>query len=220
MLVSRHRSRCEPERPICPLGNGFVTGGRVRKSKGISARSAVAAVVVAGLLTFTASQAAFSAPTSSETNEFVAGTVVVTDNDSGAAMFSIVDMVPGIANRVESCVEVIYSGSIAPADVRLYIAPGDLTGGLAAYLDLVVERGTGASGFGNCSGFTSAESIYSGTLAGFAATHTDFTSGAGTWTPSATPTGRYHRFVVTLQADLAAQGGSATIALTWEAQDQ
>ena len=103
----------------------------------------------------------------------------------------------------------------------LYVAPGDLGGsGLAGYLDLTVERGSGAAAFGDCTGFTSAETLTTGgTLAAFAAASTDFASGAGTWAPAATGESQWYRVVVTLQDDNAAQGLDATVDFTWEAQN-
>ena len=177
------------------------------------------AVFMASVLVVTTSRAAFSYTTVNPNNDFAAGDVVLFDNDADAAMFSVADMKPN--DTVESCILVTYDGSITPADVTLYVAPGDLGGsGLAGYLDLTVERGSGAAAFGDCTGFTSAETVTTGgTLAAFAAASTDFASGAGTWAPAAQGEAQWYRFVVTLQDDNAAQGLDATVDLTWEAQN-
>ena len=122
---------------------------------------ALVAVALVSVLAFEASRGAFSATTDDVANTFDAGAVALSDNDASSALFSLTDLVPGIANRVQSCIDVTYDGSVVPADVRLYTAGGDLAGGLAPYLDLVVERGSGAAGFGDCSGFSSTETISS-----------------------------------------------------------
>ena len=64
--------------------------------------------------------------------------------------------------------------------------------------------------------FVSAESVYNGTLAGFASTHTGFANGAGTWAPvgGAPVDTMTYRFTTTLQDNNAAQGLSATAAFT------
>jgi hypothetical protein len=179
----------------------------------------VTAVLMASVLVVTTSRAAFSDTTVNPNNDFAAGDVVLTDNDLDAAMFSVSDMAP--TDVVESCIEVTYDGSLTPADVVLYVAPGDLGGtGLAGYLDLTVERGTGAAAFGDCTGFTSDETVTTGgTLAAFAGAATGFASGAGTWAPAVTGEAVWYRFVVTLQDDNAAQGLDATVDFTWEAQN-
>jgi hypothetical protein len=177
----------------------------------------LAALLVVGFVVMGVSRAAFFDTTTNDANQFAAGTVVLVDDDSGSAMFNVSGMAGG--DTATGCIAVTYNGSITPADVVLYVAPGGLTGtGLDDYLNLTVERGTGGS-FGDCTGF-SGSSIYSGTLDGFAAASTDFASGAGLWTASSTGDSRVYRFTLTLQDDNAAQGLTATTTFTWEAQNQ
>jgi hypothetical protein len=177
----------------------------------------IAALLVVGLLVIGTSRAAFFDTTTNDANQFAAGTVVLVDDDSGSAMFNVSGMAGG--DTATECIAVTYNGSITPADVVLYVAPGGLTGtGLDDYLNLTIERGTGGS-FGDCTGF-SGSSIYSGTLDGFTAASTDFASGAGLWTAGSTGDSRVYRFTVTLQDVAAAQGLTADVTFTWESQNQ
>jgi hypothetical protein len=177
-----------------------------------------AALLLVGFMVMGVSRAAFFDTTTNDANSFAAGTVVLVDDDTGSAMFSVSNMKPGDSS-VE-CIEVTYNGTVVPADVVEYVDTGDLAGtGLDTYLNLTIERGTGGS-FGDCTGFSSENTDYSGTLAGFAAASTDFASGAGTWAPAAQGEAKVYRFTATLQDNNAAQGLNATVTFTWEAQNQ
>lgn len=173
----------------------------------------MAAVLLVGALVVASSMAAFSATTSNAGNSWSAGTVVITDDDTGSAMFIVSNMAP--LASVDNCIAVTYSGSLLPSDVNLYGVSGGT--GLDTYLDVTVEEGTGGV-FDNCSGFTPTSTIFSGTLASFAATHTNFTNAAGAWNPAANPETRVYRFTVSLQDSNLAQGLNATATFTWEAQ--
>jgi hypothetical protein len=177
----------------------------------------IAAFLLVGLLVMGTSRAAFFDTTENVGNTFAAGDVALRDDDSASAMFTASDMKPG--DSVTHCIVVTYDGSITPSDVELYVTPGELTGtGLDDYLDLTVELGSGGS-FADCTGFIGA-SVFSGTLDGFAATHTDFLSGTGSWTAAATGEDRTYRFTLSLQDDNAAQNLDAAVNFTWEAQNQ
>jgi hypothetical protein len=162
----------------------------------------------------TASVAAFSDTTDNAGNTWSAGTVALTDNDFGSAMFTASDMAPG--TPVIKCIVVSYSGTLTPSDVNLY---GVVSGGngLDAYLDLTIEEGSGGT-FTDCTGFASSSTIFTGTLANFAVTHDNFSNGAGVWNPAANPELKTYRFTVTLQDNNLAQGLNATATFTWEAQ--
>lgn len=175
-----------------------------------------AAVLLTSALIVTASVAAFSDTTENTGNTWTAGTVVLTDDDPGSAMFIVSDMAP--LTPVTECIAVTYSGSLLPSDVNLYgVSGGD---GLDAYLNLTIEEGSGGI-FGDCAdgtGFSPTSTIFTGTLTSFDATHTDFASGVGAWNPAANPETVVYRFTVTLQDNNAAQGLNATATFTWEAQ--
>ena len=173
------------------------------------------AFLLVSALVVTGSRAAFFDTTDNAANNWAAGTVTITDDDVGAAMFNASNMKPG--DTVTNCIVLTYSGSLVPADVRLYGVSGGT--GLDAYLDLTIDEGSGGV-FGNCTGFILSTTPFSGTLASFAATHTNFTNGVAGWSPAATPESKTYRFTLTLQDNNLAQGLNATGTFTWEAQNQ
>lgn len=178
-------------------------------------------LLLVGFLVVTGSRAAFTGTTDNTGNSWAAGTVSLSDDDTGSAMFTAADLKGG--DVLENCLVVTYTGSL-DADVKLYAE--NLTGSLGTYLDLEVEIGDGGSfsatatqdGEVACTGF-SGSSIYSGTLAGFAGASTNFATGVGTWGPS-TSDFKTYRFVVTVQDDNNAQSESASVDFVWEAQNQ
>ena len=186
------------------------------RSTSIKAGAVFASLLIATLLLFTTSRGAFSASTNNTSNSWAAGTVTISDDDLGSVTFSVTNMKPGVANAVENCIVVTYDGSLVPADVSLYGTSG---GGLGDYLDTTIEVGSGGA-FGDCTGFSTSSTIFSGTLTTFGTTHTDFASGLVAWSPSATSESLTYRFYVELQDDNAAQGTSASADFTWEAQNQ
>nr|WHW29315.1 hypothetical protein [uncultured bacterium] len=164
------------------------------------------------VLVVTSSQAAFSDTTANTGNTFASGSVIITDDDTGSAMFTASGMTPG--TPVVNCITVTYSGSLVPADIRLY---GTTSGALAPYLDTTIEVGTGGS-FNSCAGFSGAN-IYTGLLSDFSTTHFDWTSGLATFTAAANPTSRTFRITADVRNDPAAQSQSATAVFTFEARD-
>ncbi|MFQ5967055.1 MAG: TasA family protein [Acidimicrobiia bacterium] len=173
------------------------------------------ALVLMSALVVTGSRGAFSDTTDNAGNNWAAGTVTITDDDTGSAMFNASNMKPG--DSVTNCIVATYSGTLVPADVRLYGVSGGT--GLDAYLDVTIDEGSGGV-FGNCTGFVLSTTPFSGTLATFAATHTNFTNGIAAWSPAANPESKTYRFTVTLQDNNLAQGLNGTATFTWEAQNQ
>lgn len=178
-------------------------------------------VLLSGMMVWQASYAAFTDTTDNAGNQWTAGTVTLTDNDSGAALFAVSGLTPG--TTTQECIEVSYGGTVA-ADVRVY---GAYTGGtlatnpLAEWLTLTVERQSGAVGCGTASGWTTVET--GGTLADFVSTRTSFATAAAGWAPAAqTPPATVvetYRFTTVVQDTDAAQGDTAGVTLTWEAQN-
>ena len=186
------------------------------------ARLALAAAGPLGLLlsvlvVWSGSRAAFSAGTGNSGNAFSAGTVSLTDDDAGTAMVSAAGLEPGGA--VQNCLTVSYAGSLAAA-VKVYVAPGGLTGtGLGTYLNLVIEEGTGG-GFGSCTGFTAGSTDFTGTVAAFAAASTSAATGVGAFSPSGSGQSQVYRVTATLADNDAARGLTAQLALSWQAVSQ
>lgn len=173
---------------------------------------------LAGIGTFSA----FSDTTDNTGNTFAAGSVIITDNDSGAAMYNAADQGPG--SVVQECITVTYQGSLA-ADVRLYTT--STVNAFAQYVDMTIEKDTGPGVFGDCTGFTADAGgpLFSGTLQAFTTTYDSYANGIAhfpvaqaQWNQNDEVT---YRFTLTLQDNNAAQGGaSGAHDFVWEAQNQ
>ena len=140
----------------------------------------------------------------------------LTDDSAGTAMYTDQDgLIPGVPE--ERCIRVTFDGSVDPQPVLLYSA--GVAGELAPYLDITVEMGTADAGaFGDCLGFASTTSLFSGTLADFQATHGGYDAGLVTWDPAAAGESRAFRFTVAVRDDPAAEGLTSIFGLTWEAR--
>lgn len=128
--------------------------------------------MVLGLLVAAVGAAIFSAystVTSNEGNTFTAGSITLTDNDSGSALFSVSGFVPG--DVFQRCIQVNYASTGAvQSSVRLYgTTSGD---GLADYIDVEIRRGTtpATNISGDCTGFTADATDYQGDGPGVIAT--------------------------------------------------
>jgi hypothetical protein len=178
-------------------------------------------VLASGAVVWEASYSAFSASTTNPTSNWASGTVVLADDDSSTALFTASGLKPGSTGT--KCIAVTSTGSL-PSTVKLYGTNSATTNALSTYLNLTITQGTGGT-FGSCTGFTplgSGSSVFSGTLAGFASASTAFANGLGSWAP--TGSGSETRvFQLTYTLDAAApntaQGGTAALGFTWEAQN-
>ena len=180
--------------------------------------AALTALLVISAAVVGTSRSAFSDTTTNPGNAWAAGTVVITDDDGGSsAMFNATNMKPGSSNT--NCIVTTYSGNIVPASVKLYGVSGGA--GLDAYLDVTITLGTGGV-FGNCTGFVAdaGPAAFTGTLAAFAAAHTNFANGIAGWAPAVNPESKTYQIAVSLQDNNAAQGLNGTATFTWEAQNQ
>jgi hypothetical protein len=173
--------------------------------------------VLCGTMVWRTSSALFSGTTGNASNSWATGSVSLTDDDSGTALFATgTDGNLTGGQTVTKCIKVTYGGSLTSGiGVKLY---GTATGGLASYLTLTVDQGTGGA-FGNCTGFSvTTAGIYSGTLSNFASTATNYSSGVGSWAPSSTGATMVYRFTMVVSSSSSAQSTSATGSFTWEAQ--
>jgi hypothetical protein len=184
--------------------------------------------LVAAMITRT-SEAAFTASTDNTGNVFNGGTVTLTDDDEATALFSVVGMAPG--DVVSGCILVSYDGTITtPSTVRVYSGgyqnvPGDETGsvGLSDHLSITIEEGSGAA-FNDCGGFTADPGgpiVDAKTLTAFDTDASDYATGAGAWTPTATgDTKSYQVSVELLETTPDSEQGAATedVAFVWEVQ--
>ena len=180
-----------------------------------------AAIAVSGLVVSQASYSAYSATTVNPTNNWATGTVALADDDTNTAAFTASNLKPGSTGT--KCIAVTSTGSLA-STVKLYATNPATTKNLAANINFKVVQGTGGA-FGDCTGFTplaSGSELYSGTVAGFASAHTGFQSGLGSWAPTgqADETRTYQlTYTVKTDAPDTTQGGTASLGLTWEAQN-
>jgi hypothetical protein len=169
---------------------------------------------------------AFSSQTDNPGNVVTAGTVTLSDDDGGSALYSLTAAKPG--DSATSCIEVTYGGTL-DSTVKLY-TPSSI-GDLGPHVNLKIEPGSQASpSFPSCSGFTAdaGGALYDGTLDGFAAAHSGYANGladnpgtsATAWT---TDDSVVYRVTATLAANTPddAQGDSTgTHTLRWEARGQ
>jgi hypothetical protein len=184
--------------------------------------SVPAALVLSSALVWHASYSAFSATADNPTSNWAAGTVALGDDDNSTALFSATNLKPGSTGT--KCIVVTSTGSL-PSTVKLYGTSPATTLALSSYLDLVVDEGTGGSFAGSgptsCTGFTSTANAYTGTLAAFGTGKTSFATGVGSWGPAAGTQTHTYRFTYTVNSAIpnSAQGGTAAIGFTWEAQN-
>ncbi len=216
-------------------------GGRRRSSR--RARPSLVALIPLALIAssavvYQASNAAFTATTSNANNTWSAGTVTLTDNDSGTAMFTVADVVPG--DTTTQCILVTYGGSVA-ADVKLYLSaytPSATAGapsGLGPFLNLTVEQGTGTSNTGpagSCTDFSATSTLTGAndTLDSFNTDHGSYADGYALWSPVGAAETRAYRITWTMQDTVGtnsraqgalddAQGAGVTATFAWEARN-
>jgi hypothetical protein len=175
----------------------------------------------ASAMVWQASNAAFTASTTNGPNTFSAGTVALTDNDSGTALFNASNLKPGSTGT--ACIRVTYSGSL-PAGVRLYAQSPSTVNGLDAQITLTVDEGTNSTGTaGTCGTWTSGTGgagIGSSLLSTFGTARTNFGNGVGSWNPAGPATMDYQfTYSLSAAAPNTAQGGSASVTFVWEAQN-
>jgi hypothetical protein len=168
-----------------------------------------------GIIVYQASYAAFSGTTSNAGNNWTAGTVSLSDDDSNGAMFSVPAAKGG--DTGSKCIEVTYTGNLA-STVKLYLADADLAdNGLGQYITLQIDEGDGGT-FADCTGF-SGTNRWNGTLAAFNSTpHNTFATGIGTFAPSNNGDKKVYKFTYTVSNNAGAQGKDVTAKFTWEAQ--
>lgn len=120
---------------------------RIRRIAGFSA--APVAIVLAGLLVWQGSSAAFTAKTQNVGNNWATGSVSLSDDDQGSALFTVANVVPG--QEGTKCIKVTSTASV-PGIVRLYQSRVAMDG-LEQYIVGTLQKGTGGTFGGGCGGF-------------------------------------------------------------------
>lgn len=198
-----------------PLMNAQHRHSRAIRITGFAA--VPAALIVAGIAVGGASYSAFSATTSNPTNNWSAGTVALSDDDQNTALFTASNLKPGSTDTKD--IVVTSTGSLA-STVKLYGTAAATTNGLSSYVDLTITEGTGTGA--SFAPLSTGSSVYTGTLADFGTTRTNFANGLTTWTTTgAASESRTFRIAYTIDAGTpnTAQGGTAALGFTWEAQN-
>jgi hypothetical protein len=174
--------------------------------------------VTASLATL-ATFSAFTATTANAGNSIDSGTVALSDNDADVAMYNIRDAKPGDSEA--SCITVTYTGSLA-STVKLYMDTPVTNGNL---YNLQIERGSGATGYDDCTNFDPNLNLYNGSLGDFAATYTDFANGLDASDSQWAQNDSFdYRFTITQNDDPRVNGhvevtSSGSHDFTWEAQN-
>ncbi|MGI3784078.1 MAG: hypothetical protein ACRYG2_25225 [Janthinobacterium lividum] len=183
------------------------------------------ALAASGLVVAQSSYSAYSATTVNPTSNWATGTVALADDDSNTAAFMASNLKPGSTGS--RCIVVSSTGSL-PSAVKLYGTGAATTKALASSINLNVTQGTGGS-FGSCSGYTplaTGSSVYSGTLADFGSSATNFSTGVGSWNTGGVASGaaaetRTYQLTYSVRTETTndTQGGTAAMGFTWEAQN-
>lgn len=185
------------------------TGNRRRTYLVIGAAALTALALVVFMVT-SVTRAAWTAQTDNTGSSWDTGTVSLTDDDGGSAMFEITNMMAG---DVETNSIMVTNASSVPLDVRMYGA--NVTGDSALAGELSLDIGTTSGG----------TDVYTGTLAGFATSHTNFDSGTSSislGTDVGTNDTQEYHFTVRLPSDAptTVQNMTAGIDFVWEGQTQ
>jgi len=186
-------------------------------------------MVVVAAASGTIAYATYSSITSNPGDSFAAGSVTITDNDGGSAMFNNVTGLQGGQLTSAGCIKVTYDGTLS-ANVHLYATVGGT--GLDSYLSVLIYRGTNSGGFNSCTTWTSDSTNYIGLGAGIikygtlSSLGTSYATGLvdpissspETWTAGES---HWYQFYLQLQSNPlpSVEGLNATITFTWESQN-
>lgn len=169
---------------------------------------------------------AFSATVSSTGNEFETGSLALDGgNGDGVAISPVyykTNAVPGDSGATAtSCPLIQNTGSVNVANGDFRVYAGALTGtpdtDLTDEINVTIERGTGSNV--DCTGFTPAATIYTGTLTDFQTTKNSWAAGIDTGIGLNASASQRFRISTTLSATApnTVQGKqSGTQAVTWE----
>lgn len=175
--------------------------------------ASVAALSTFGAVGAWGTYSAFTDTTGSTGSTFSSGTVRITDDDAGTALFSLTSLIPG-ATAVK-CVNVTNAGDVPFSNVAL---SASASGPLGAALQVTIDKGTGAAGgaAGSCTSFASGVTGLVSGLLNALPTAGSPQNDSSTWNPGDT---RSYRVTVKLDplAANAFQGKTAGLDLTWTA---
>jgi hypothetical protein len=202
------------------------TSHRTRR-RALRAATPLAALLVAALLVWQGSSAAFSATTDNTANAWATGSLTLTNNGGGTTyagsttgVFAETNLKPGDAGA--KCITVESTGSL-PGDMRFYrgVVTGTNSAALAAEIGVTVDAlaiGSATNVQADCAGYTGGTSgaVYNGSLDAMATTYT------GAAATSVALSGGTERVVyrigwtIDAAADNSVQSSSAQADLVWE----
>jgi hypothetical protein len=163
----------------------------------------------------------FSATTQNTGNELTAGTVAISDNDAGQAMFNVNGATPG--DSWSRCIKVTYTGSL-PSDVHLNF--GGTLGSLAQYLNARVEEGTAsqADAFPQCDHFVNDQTLYDGPVQGgsgsFDTGLPTYPAGQSAWNNGSSVVYRITASLSSSTPDAGQSQSTGNLTVFWDAQNQ
>src|SRR5690606_34272367 len=126
------------------------------------------------------SYAAFTGTTNNTGNEWSTGSVNLTDDDKGTAMFQVQNLLPGQSES--KCIEVTANASV-PSTVRGYtVNPVTSAKGLEDHIWISIQSGDGGT-FADCTDFTpdGATNVPETPMSTLMDTATDWDSAMGGW---------------------------------------
>lgn len=195
----------------------MTVGGTARRRWWASPPAVVAALalVVSAVVSWQASSALFVATTANGPQSFSTGSVALSDNDLGVALFNVTNMKPGATGQ--QCIKLSYTGTLAAA-IKVYGTGLSATNALDSWLNIQIEEGsTSATTFPTCTGFSASGTIFNSTLNNLG---TSFASGVGTWAPSGSASKDYRiTYTLSAAAPNSTQSSTASVTFTWEAQN-
>jgi hypothetical protein len=205
----------------------------------------VVAMIATGGLVWKASYAAFSATTTNPGNSWSTGSVTITNDKSGAAVFSVAVVEPDTGSSTlnppgsgaftassaaaggSACIKVTYTGTMT-ADIRMYatLTNTGADGGLGQFLLFDVDTGTDTAPGSDptCATYTSSTYRYgsaSNTNVYLNGMPTGYVGGLAGWTGATQNTSRWYRLSWLMPATVSAssQGEEVQATFVWEAQN-
>jgi hypothetical protein len=197
-----------------------VTRNRASRPTRRAGRTGLIAAVLLGLLgsgclIWQTSHAAYSANTQNGPDSWTTGTLTLTDDDGGTALFTASGLRPGSTGT--RCIVVTSTGSL-PATVKVFGKDRTTTKSLADHITITVANGSGGSA-GSCTGFTAEPgTAHTSTLAAFPLT---YAAGVSSWALTGTaPETRTYQITYTVDPNApdSTQDATASMSFVWEAQ--
>lgn len=159
----------------------------------IAARaSAPVAILLAGLMVWQGSEAAFTAETHNSGNNWDAGSIHISDDDDGGAMFQVAELTPG--DTGVKCI-VVTADSTVTGVIRTYVSSMTAEG-LQDYIDITIEQGSGGS-FANCADptpFSASVTHAAQAVSGLRTDHGTYGTGILPWTKGTGEQSMTYRF--------------------------